>query len=147
MFFVVDSSNRHAVRRVLNKAGMDSAEVRNMRNGQLGKALYDAVSDGKLTEAEASEACKQAITEPVEQEPTEIAGSYGEIRATAPDAAQQLGALIAQLAGKPSLDPETVRKMVADAIAQERIKPAILEIRCGDLVTRVDGESTHSQFE
>lgn len=163
MFFTVDSNNRHAVRKALTNIGMPSADVRNLRNGQLGKALYEAVTAGKMTEATAIAACGTRADAP-ESEPDMPSG----IIAASPELAERaeargktngnghshesadaLAEIIRQIAGsaKAPVDAETVRRMVAEAIEAERIKPAIIEIRSENLVTKLNGESTHAQFE
>lgn len=147
MFFVVDSSNRHAVRKALTGIGMNSAEVRNLRNGQLGKALFEAVQAGKLTEEQAK-AIVGTKAEAPEPEPTMDAAAAELVKVPHPgnEAAEAIAALINALSVKqPSVDPETVRQMVAEAIKAERVKPAVIEIRTGDAVQTVDG-TQHARF-
>lgn len=142
MFFVVNSSNRHAVRKALTSIGMDSAAVRNYRNGQLGKALAEAVQAGKITE-DAAKAAVCTTEAPAEPEPNEPS----EIKATAPavTSPEDIGALIARLLTRPAVDPESIRGMVAEAIKHERVKPAVIEIRVDDTVRQVDG-AQHARF-
>jgi cobaltochelatase CobS len=68
MFFQITSENRHAARRLLTKYGHPSDVVRNMRNGQLGKTIYQDVQDGKIPMAEAATAVTAVVGE---QQPTE----------------------------------------------------------------------------
>lgn len=177
MFFAVDSSNRHAVRKVLTASGMPAAEVRNLRNGQLGKALFDAVAANKLTEDAAVAACGTKTTMPDTSadasDSSDMASSKsGEITTVIVDdvanghskpakvtngngkphdfisEGEMLAALVREIAGKTAVkaavDAETVRKLVQEAIQAERVKPAIVEIKIGEIVTAVNGESFHT---
>lgn len=73
MFFNVTSANRHSARKLLTKYGHDSTAVRNFRNGQLGKQIYEDVKNGKIPMDEAAQACaldaKNGAT--IEHEPAE----------------------------------------------------------------------------
>lgn len=154
MFFVVDSNNRHSVRKCLTEHGKPSAEVRNMRNGELGKALYELVTTNKLSEEQAKAVCAVKTPEIVVDDldtplgfPPAIAASSTVAAGVSPnDAASAIAAILAGMA-RPALDPETVRAMVAEAIKSERVRPAVIEIRVPDKETvKVDG-SQHAKFE
>lgn len=148
MFFVVDSNNRHSVRKALTAAGRDSSAVRNMKNGELGKALYDAVAAGKLSESEAKAVCSATSGAAADVVITDDA-----VQAAAPmsaavsnDTAAAVAALLASLQ-RPAIDSATVLQMVRDAMKTAQIRPAVIEIRIPDKAPKQVSGSKHAKFE
>lgn len=177
MFFQVNSSNRHSVRKLLTSTGMDSSVVRNLRNGQLGKSLYEAVQAGKVPMATAAASCNMVesseavtatangmqiteihideTTDDGEQESsstikmqTHTSNGHSETFGAANQLAASLESILSGLAPKAiPVDAETVRKIVKDVLATEPRGVATIEIKVGDGVVGKVDGQQHTSFE
>lgn len=176
MFFQVNSSNRHAVRKLLTSSGMDSSVVRNLRNGQLGKSLYEAVRDGKIPMDSAAAASNTSevdstgnvivqtgdfISDDIATlddaaEPAPAAapapkmngnGKHSEPLGAANQLAAAMEAIMASMAPKAApIDADTVRDIVREVLKTEPRAGGTIEIKVGDKVNTVEG-SQHAMFE
>lgn len=173
MFFQVTSANRHAARKLLTKYGHDSSLVRNMRNGQLGKAIYEDVRAGKIPMSEAqatvstvdelppqpsqappvdgifdeSEKLESAISAELEtsQEDNNMAASPETVGA-ANQMAAILESLMIKAVPKQQLDEAAVRSIVKEILKDEPGRSTCIEIKTGDTVTKIEGQQ-HNKFE
>ena len=151
MFFAVNSANRHAIRKLLTAAGHDSAVVRNMRNGELGKALYDAVASGVIREADAIAAAgaAQEGSDTQDGAETSAAAPAAATASALPSDPAALAQTIVALLTRPQtagVDIEQVRAMVATEVEKARVTPACVNITVGNLETRMEGRQ-HAKFE
>lgn len=167
-FFSVNSQNRLAVRKLLTSIGLDSAAVRLMRNGELGKALHDAVAANKLTVEAANAACATVSPTP-DATPSEsavaavVAGNSTQGTANGTVTLGQLNvgqtldgdaaAALRRLLGveAPKVDEAAMRRIAAKLVREEMVaagqRPAVIEIKsAGDVIGKVDGKATHKAF-
>jgi len=175
MFFQVNSENRHAVRKLLTSCGDDSSVVRNMRNGQLGKRVYELVQAGKIPMETAAAACtvidsmnhndtvqtsnSNTTIETFLDEQTTLDDKRNDTTMTvAPTnnsetlgAANQMAAILETLMRNAapkakSIDADEVKAIVSDMLKDVGSRVATIEIKVGDgIVGKVDG-SQHSIF-
>ncbi len=158
VFFQVNSSNRHAVRKLLTSSGMASDVVRSMKNGQLGKSVFDQVKAGKITMEAASAACN-AVNDPLEpgEAPIEVDAEpikedsnfngNNNVLGAANQIAATLEQLIAGVVPKAQpIDAERVKEIVREILKTEARGVATIEIKTGDNIIKVDGQQ-HAAFE
>jgi cobaltochelatase CobS len=163
MFFHVHSGNRHAVRKLLTAAGTPAVEVRVMKNGQLGKALFEAVETGRIYADAAQAACSDVRTtaasdDAIPSEETSAVSTAGIVPATstvpvpsgnAAEAVSALQALMSALTPKANpLDESAIRGIVLEQLREANQRPAVIEIKAGDITLgKVEGGTTHAKFE
>jgi MoxR-like ATPase len=170
MFFQITTDNRHAARRLLTKYGHPSDVVRNLRNGQLGKQIYEDVQAGKIPMEEAAAAVsvvtdgvsKSMIliseTEPDTVQPSQVT-QPSDIRVTVPEistetlgAASQMAAVLETLmrSAAPkakSIDADEVKAIVAEMLKSADSRVATIEIKTDNsVIAKVDGQQ-HNKFE
>lgn len=152
MFFVVTSNSRLAVRKLLTASGMDSAEVRKMTLGQLGKALHEKVTAGSIAETDAKAACAAVDAAPTDDTDAPVSAAVASAVRPNDAAMAALQQLATALQTAPQIDEAQVRK-IAEQIVREEItaagrKPAVIEIRTDGVATAtLNGEQTHAAFE
>src|SRR5579872_4468015 len=176
MFFQVNSANRHTVRKLLTSTGMDSSVVRNLRNGQLGKSLYEAVKEGKIDMSVAASAC--SVIDVSSTKDGQIDGPTSEITSDvsadtdiemderssdfvrsagispAPStvgAANQMASILENLMRQAApktqaVDADAVRAIVADMLKTHESGIRQIDIKIGEAVNSVDG-AQHAMFE
>lgn len=168
MFFTITSENRHAARKLLTKHGHDSSVVRNLRNGQLGKQIYEDVRSGKIPMDEAaSMASASTQTEQPEAEPVQVSDTSVDVpsaampakvlvdeapRAETVGAANQMATILESLMRNAapkakSIDADEVKAIVAEMLKSVDSRVATIEIKAGDSVVATVAGRQHHKFE
>lgn len=147
MSLYVTSTNRGAVKKLLCAAGWPSAEVRMWSLAELGEKLREAVDTGRVTMEQALAACGNGNA----NGNANGGRGNGTSAAVGNDVANNLAAAIsaavaAALSNVKGPDEERIRELVAEAVEEARIRPAVIEIRTGDNVRKVEGR-THCKFD
>lgn len=170
MFFQIDSNNRHGARKLLTKYGCDSSVVRNLRNGQLGKQIYELVNAGKIPMDEAAKAV-QLVGTPVTIETNTADEEISEMPAISSAPAQGIGPIVQESAPSEtvgaanqianaietlmrgaapkakSIDADEVKAIVAEMLKDVGAGVQTVEIKVGEaVVSKLDGRQ-HVKFE
>lgn len=145
--FYVTSASRNAVRKLLVSTGLRAEDVRQWPVSRLGAELRAKVGEGKVSPDMAINACNVAEAEiefvPAgEQAKPTAAVKTGNALADAIAAAVQ-----ASMAEVPTgTDEAKVKAMIAVAIEEAKLKPAVIDIRTEKGDFKVEGR-THDKFD
>jgi cobaltochelatase CobS len=174
MSFYVTSANRNAVRRLLVSTGLPAADVRNWPTSRLGATLRTCIAEGKLTNDQATQACKIEESEiefvPESQlpqqpqhngQPPAILLTQDGDKSAAALANAIAHAVQTAVASVPTgTDAKAVIDIASklidasvkaerdrtDALIVAQCRPAYIEIKTGDTIKKVEGR-THAKFK